>query len=104
MDDEYRVKAAADELKKIAPKRFNPNNEAWLPILHTEKEGWTFTALFSNTARAHDLGKTNEWVVIFFEKDGIEGQSTVVTETSGPLMGKRVVRGREIESMRYYFL
>ena len=104
VDTEYRQKAAANELKKIAPKRFNPNNEMWLPIYHTEKDDWTFTALFSNTARAHDLGKTHDWVVIFFEKNGFEGQSTVVTETSSLLIGRRVVRGRESECMRHYFL
>lgn len=104
VDAEYREKAAADELKKIAPKRFNPNNEAWLPIYHTEKDDWAFTALFSNTARAHDLGKTHDWVVIFFEKNGFEGLSTVVTETSSLLIGRRVVRGREPECMRHYFL
>lgn len=98
VDIEYRRKAAAGELKKITPKRFNPTNEAWLPVYHTEKGEWSFTALFSNTARAHDLGKTNDWVVIFYEKGGLEGQATVVTETQGPMTGKRVVRGREAES------
>jgi DNA polymerase (family X) len=104
VDDEYRQKAAANALEKIAPKRFNPTHDAWLPIYHTEKGDWFFTALFSNTARAHELGKTQNWVVIFFEYNGFEGQSTVVTETSGPLVGRRVVRGREPECMRYYFL
>jgi DNA polymerase (family X) len=104
VDDEYRQKAAVNALEKIAPKRFNPTHDAWLPIYHTEKGDWFFTALFSNTARAHELGKTQNWVVIFFEYNGFEGQSTVVTETSGPLVGRRVVRGREPECMRYYFL
>ena len=104
VDDEYRQKAAANALEKIAPKRFNPTHDVWLPIYHTEKGEWFFTALFSNTARAHELGKTQNWVVIFFEYNGFEGQSTVVTETSGPLVGRRVVRGREPECMRYYFL
>jgi hypothetical protein len=54
--------------------------------------------LFSNTARAHDLAKTADWVVLYFHSDhGPEGQRTVVTETSGPLQGHRVVRGREAE-------
>ena len=97
VDAEYRRKAAAGTLKMITPKRFNPKQEAWLPVLHTEKGGWSFTALFSNTARAHELGKTHDWVVVFYEKDKDEGQATVVTETDGPLAGKRVVRGREHE-------
>jgi putative hydrolase len=36
------------------------------------------------------------------ERDGEEDQGTVVTETRGPLEGKRVVRGREAECRRYY--
>lgn len=55
-------------------------------------------ALFFNTAKAHALDKTEDWGIIYFEKNVIEGQSTVVTETSGVLKGKRVVRGRESET------
>lgn len=98
VDAAYRRKAAADQLRKIAPKRFNPGKVAWLPVLHTERGDWTFTAMYSNTARAHALDKTDDWVVVYFEKNGIEGQSTIVTETSGALKGKRVVRGRESET------
>jgi hypothetical protein len=102
VDEEYRRKAEAGELRTIAPKRFNPENEAWLPILNTERGDWQFTALFSNTARAHELGKTDDWVVLYYERDDREDQATVVTETHGPLEGKRVVRGREDACRRYY--
>jgi hypothetical protein len=102
VDAEYRRRAEAGELKKIAPKRFNPQGEAWLPIMHAEREGWSFTALYSNTARAHNLGKTHDWVVLYYGQDGEEDQATVVTETHGPLKGKRVVRGREAECKRFY--
>ena len=97
VDAEYRRKAKADELPKVAPRRFNPKNEAWLPIMRTERGGWSMTVLFSNTARAHELGKTHDWVVIYYQKDGPEAQCTVVTEFRGPLKGKRVIRGREHE-------
>lgn len=101
IDAEYRNKAAAGELPKIAPRRFNPEGKAWLPILHAERQGWHFTALFSNTARAHDLGRTKDWVVIYFyDDDHQESQCTVVTETHGPMQGERVVRGREGECRR----
>ncbi len=103
VDEEYRKQAAADRLPKIAPRRFNPAGEAWLPILHTERGHWHFTALFSNTARAHQLGRTHDWVVVYFHADTHpEGQRTVVTETRGPLEGKRVVRGREAECHAHY--
>jgi DNA polymerase (family 10) len=104
VDKEYRRKAEAGELRKIAPKRFNPENEAWLPILHTERGPWNFTVLYSNTARAHELNRIHDWVVIYFDRDGHESQCTVVTETHGPLEGKRVVRGREGECPEYYDL
>jgi hypothetical protein len=102
IDRTYREKAEAGQLRKIAPKRFNPEEEAWLPIYNTHKEGWDFTTLYSNTARAHDLNKTHDWVVIYYEKNGIENQATVVTETKGPLEGLRVIRGREAECHDFY--
>jgi hypothetical protein len=98
VDREYRDAAAAGRLPRIAPRRFNPSGEAWLPILHTERGPWQMTALFSNTARAHGLGTTRDWVVVYFHADARgEGQRTVVTETHGILAGQRVVRGREEE-------
>ncbi len=103
VDAEYRREAEAGRLRKIAPRRLNPEGKAWLPILHTEREGgWSFTVLFSNTARAHELDKTSDWVVLFFERDGHEDQCTVVTETHGELKGRRVVRGREPQCLRHY--
>ena len=103
VDREYRRKAEAGRLATIAPRRFNPSGEAWLPILHAERDGWNFTALYSNTALAHDLGRTHDWVVLYFHRDDqVEGQRTVVTETRGPLTGHRVVRGREGECRRHY--
>lgn len=103
VDRLYRDRAAAGKLPKIAPRRFNPDNEAWLPILHTDRDGWHFTALFSNTARAHELGRTDDWVVLYYyDGDHREGQCTIVTETHGPAAGRRVVRGREAESRRVH--
>lgn len=104
IDRLYREKSEAGELPTIAPKRFNPKGEAWLPIMHVTKKEWYFTVLYSNTARAHQLRQIKDWVVIYFyDKEHHEGQHTIVTETRGPLVGKRVVRGREIESREYYF-
>ena len=100
VDREYRQRAAAGDLIKIAPKRFNPSGEAWLPVLHTVRDSWHFTAIYSNTARAHQLGRVTDWVVIYFSKDQWpEGQRTIVTERSGMRRGRRVVRGREAECL-----
>lgn len=94
----YRERAAAGQLRLIAPKRFNPEGKAWLPVMHARRDDWHLTLMWSNTARAHQLGKTHDWLVVYFRKDGQpEGRSTIVTETRGKLAGQRVVRGREQE-------
>ena len=103
IDRDYREKAEKGELPTIAPRRFNPGRKSWLPVLHEQVGSWHFTALFSNTARAHELKRTQDWVVIYFYNDHHEeGQHTVVTETAGPLRGRRVVRGREAECRAFY--
>ncbi|NLF11554.1 MAG: DNA-binding protein [Anaerolineaceae bacterium] len=102
LDEAYRRQAEAGELPTITPQRFNPEKKAWLPVLEGHAGGWQFSIMYSNTARAHELGKTRDWVVIYFRRDGQEDQVTVVTETGGPLAGRRVVRGREAECREYY--
>ncbi|MDX2456224.1 MAG: helix-hairpin-helix domain-containing protein [Gammaproteobacteria bacterium] len=104
VDREYRQQAQQGSLSMIAPKRFNPEGRAWLPILHAHRGEWHFTLLYSNTARAHELKRTHDWVIVYFYDDDHhqEGQCTVVTETRGPLTGQRVVRGRELECRDYY--
>ena len=102
VDEEYRTKAEKGKLRTLSPRRFNPDGKYRLPVLHTDREGWHFNALFSNTARAHELGKTRDWVVIYFERDGHENQHTVVTESHGPMKGRRVVRGLEKECLAHY--
>ncbi|AGC47894.1 DNA polymerase domain-containing protein [Myxococcus stipitatus DSM 14675] len=102
VDEEYRRKAAAGALRTIAPRRFNPTGEAWLPVMQRTVDGWRVRALFSNTAVAHQQNATREWVVLYFDKDDAEGQCTVVTAHRGPLDGRRVVRGREVECLAYY--
>jgi Holliday junction resolvasome RuvABC DNA-binding subunit len=104
VDREYRDKAAAGQLRRIAPRRFNPGGEAWLPVLHTQRGERHYTVLFSNTARAHQLGKTHDWVVLYYDGGQGERQCTVITSQRGPLTGKRVVRGREGECVSYYML
>ncbi len=104
VDEEYRRRAERGELRRIAPRRFNPEGKSWLPILETRRGPWRFRALFSNTARAHRLGKTDDWVVLYAEHDrgGEEQQFTAVTETRGPLARRRTIRGREAECRAFY--
>lgn len=103
VDREYREGAQANRLPTIAPRRFNPEGKSWLPVLHTRRGQWHFTALYSNTARAHELGRVHDWVVLYAEdQDHHEHQYTVVTPPGGPLAGRRVVRGREVECRAWY--
>lgn len=101
-DIQYRSAAAKGALTAIAPRRMNPSGAAWLPVMHRHVDGWHLTVMFSNTARAHRLGRTRDWVVMFQERDGHEEQCTVVTEHRGPLTDRRVVRGREQECAAHY--
>ncbi len=98
VDREYRERASAGALPRIAPRRFNPTRAAWLPILHTQRGGRHYTALYSNTARAHRAGRTGDWVVLYADDGTGERLHTVLTATHGPQRGRRVVAGREWES------
>jgi hypothetical protein len=104
VDELYRERAAAGQLRTVAPRRFNPSGEAWLPVMATRFGGRRWRVMFSNTAAAHEAGRSHDWVVLYFEKDGAKGQCTVVTEDRGAMRGLRVVRGREGECARYYGL
>src|SRR5262249_27824318 len=86
-----------NRLTKLKPTGHNPDGITWLPVLHTELENWQFTVMFENSERA--LGDLSERVVLFFERDGCEGQKTVITGSDGRLTGRRVVFGCEAECM-----
>lgn len=102
VDAEYREKAANDTLLRIAPNRFNPTGAAWLPILRTRRESRHYSTAFSNTAHAHELGMTHDWVVLNRTDRGHHGQWTVITSLLGALKGHRIVRGREKECLAFY--
>jgi hypothetical protein len=95
VDREYREKAAVGELQLIAPERFNPTGDRWLPVLHTRRGARRYTALYSNTERAHRLGRSRDWVVLYAQDATGEHQYTIITSTHGALRGHRVVAGRE---------
>lgn len=102
VDREYREGAAAGALPRVAPRRFNPTGEAWLPILHTERGRRHYTALFSNTERAHHLGRTHDWVIIACDGGADARQYTVITAERGRLTGRRIVRGHERQCAAHY--
>jgi hypothetical protein len=102
VDAEYRRAAEAGELPRIAPRRFNPTGAAWLPILHTHRGDRHYTAIFSNTARAHDMAAIHDWVVLYRDDQSDDGRWTVITSQFGNLRGRRIIRGRESECATYY--
>ncbi len=102
VDEEYRDKAGAGQLHRIAPKRYNPKRDAWLPVLHTARGPRLYSALFANTHLAHSLDKTDDWIVLYYSEGGKLGQAMVVTEARGDLAGMRVVRGREQQTEAHY--
>jgi hypothetical protein len=102
VDREYRERTAAGTLPRIAPRRYNPANEPWLPILHTERGGRFFTALYSNSPRAHQMRKVWDWVTLYWDGDDGERRATIITARVGPLHDRRVIRGREKECEQHY--
>lgn len=95
VDREYREQSAAGTLPLIAPYRHNPTGNQWLPVLHTRRGLRCYTALYSNTERAHRLGRTRDWVVLYVSDGDAKRQFTVITATHGALRGHRVVAGHE---------
>jgi hypothetical protein len=47
--------------------------------MQVERDGWKLKALFSNTRRANELGRTRDWVVIYYRRGSVAGQCTVVS-------------------------
>jgi hypothetical protein len=56
----------------------------------------------SNTARAHELGKTGDWVVLYYDGGQGERHCTIITSQFGRLKGHRIVHGREDECEESY--
>jgi hypothetical protein len=102
IDAQYRRLVREDKLPRIAPRKFNPGHVAWLPILHTQRDHRHYTVLFSNTARAHELNTTRDWVIIYRDDPQAHGRWTVITSQFGRLHGCRIVRGREDECLDFY--
>jgi hypothetical protein len=102
VDAEYRREVVVGRLPKIAPKRFNPDGVAWLPILHTQRFGRHYTALYSNTAHAHEAGAVGDWVIVHRDDQTAPGQWTIITSQFGPLAGHRLVLGNQDECLVFY--
>lgn len=103
VDALYRAEAEAGRLPRLAPRRLNAEGHAWLPILHTRRGDWRFTALYANSAQARGEGRTEDWVsVIFYDGMQREGQRAVFTAASGDLTGQRAIQGREAECRGFY--
>lgn len=101
VDEDFRRQVEGEQLFRVAASD-EAGGGGLLPLLSQRRNGWKLLAMYSNTALAHRLGRSRDWVVIYFQKDGHKGQRIVCTERRGSLRGRRVVRGRE-EECRLYF-
>lgn len=99
VDRVYRERAGTGMLRRIAPRRFNPAGETWLPLLRLRRHGRKYVAMYSNTALAHQQNATRDWVLVYCDDHDQRSHWTVVTGKSGASRGRRVVRGRERESL-----
>lgn len=79
VDREYRDKAAV------------------VPVLHTRRGPRRYTALYSNTERAHRFGRTHDWVLLYARDGRDEHQYTIITATRGVMRGRRIIAGHERE-------
>ncbi len=102
VDQEYREKVAAGQVHRIAPERYNPKRDAWLPVLHTGRGTRRYSAQLANTHLAHSLHTNHDWVILYYCEGERQGQAMVVTEIEGDLAGRRVARGREEETQAHY--
>jgi hypothetical protein len=101
IDADYRDKVSANLLSKLkGPGDGGSDETAWPPILHTEVGDWQFTVMFQSPTRGADDNENR--VVIFFERDGLEDQRTVVTEGKGHLAGRRVVAGNSSDLFGFH--
>ncbi len=92
VDAEYREQAADGELFTIPPRHFDHAVAASLPVLHTMRGPWHFTALWSNRPRAYRHGHCDDRVAVYFHCAGRpEGRRTIAGAA------RRMVRGREAE-------
>ncbi|MGQ0667494.1 MAG: hypothetical protein ACT4O4_10695, partial [Nitrospiraceae bacterium] len=61
-----------------------------------------YTAMFTNSPLAHQLKKTRDWVILYYDDDHGERQCTVITGRKPPFLNKRFVRGREAACESFY--
>src|SRR5688500_9670305 len=92
VDREYRRRARAQTLPKVAPRRFNPDGAAASPVYRVQRGNTKFRVFYSNSPTAHALGRTLDWVIVLASNGDRTFQYTVVTETRGSWSGQRVVR------------
>jgi len=82
VDRQYRREAERGVFRH-PPRRFNPEHQPWLPLLHTKRATSTTPAVFEH-ALAHRLRADPRLGGHLLERVGAEHQATVVTERRGP--------------------
>jgi hypothetical protein len=102
VDSEYRRGVQEGTLMQINSPGQDSSQHASIPVMHTEREGRHYTAMFSHSARAKQHHATNDWVIIFRDDTNAHGRWTIITARFGELSGFRIVLGREEDCVTYY--
>ncbi|QDT02104.1 hypothetical protein K227x_04750 [Rubripirellula lacrimiformis] len=97
IDREYRERANDDSLAKTGSVHTEKT-----PIVHAQRNGRHYTAMFSHTANANQQHATHDWVVVYRDDANAHGRWTIITSKFGKLKGLRIVRGREDDCQDYY--
>jgi hypothetical protein len=92
VDGEYGREAAAGRLPCITPNGTGRGRRSF-PILHVARGDRQYTAMALHSGPAHELGTTTDWLLLYVEAPLGGRQAMVVTETTGALAGRRVLRG-----------
>ncbi|WP_404309569.1 helix-hairpin-helix domain-containing protein [Neorhodopirellula lusitana] len=102
IDRDYRERAKDGTLPRIKLSDQDLQTEVWLPVMHTERDGRHYTAMYSNTAHALVHHATHDWVIIYRDDANAHGRWTVTTSQFGNLNGLRIVLGREEDCLEHY--
>lgn len=89
VDREYLDKARAGTLPTITPWRFNPEQKAWLPVLHTGCDAGEVIAGRSDQRRASVLEQTGDALASQIRRGKLHGDQRIVD-------GERIASGARL--------
>lgn len=92
LDGAYREAARTRRLACIAPVTRNPYREAWLPVMHADRDGTSYFVRYSNSRLAGAGPGPSDAVVIWWQQGDAEGETVVWTAPDTAFRRQREVR------------